>query len=74
MDAGSGAQDQVSDEMLSSVSMATTNPIICGGGIRTAESVFRKGRAGADVVIVGNAIEKDPSLIMEMTLALQESL
>ena len=74
MDAGSGAQDQVSDEMLSTVALATTNPIMCGGGIRTAESVFRKGRAGADVVIVGNAIEKDPSLIMEMTIALQESL
>lgn len=74
LDAGSGAQEQVSDEMLNAVSALTDNPIICGGGIRTAESVYRKGRAGADVIVVGNAIEKDPSLIMEMTLALQESL
>jgi heptaprenylglyceryl phosphate synthase len=41
--------------------------MIVGGGIRDVEGVRRAFEAGAQVVVVGNAIEKNPSLIEEMS-------
>lgn len=69
LDAGSGAQNPVSDSMIESVSGAIEAPLIVGGGIRTPEKVAANFKAGADLVVVGNAIEKDPVLIREMAAA-----
>lgn len=69
MDAGSGAQYPISTEMIHKVSSNIDIPLIIGGGIRTPEKVFENCKAGAQVVVVGNAIEKDTSLIKEMSLA-----
>lgn len=69
MDAGSGAQNPVSAELIDRVSSATNIPLIVGGGIRTPEKALANVQAGADVIVVGNAIEKDPELIMEMAAA-----
>jgi phosphoglycerol geranylgeranyltransferase len=69
MDAGSGARTPVSEQMIESVSGAIGVPLIVGGGIRTPEKVAANFRAGADIVVVGNAIEKDPGLIREMAAA-----
>jgi putative glycerol-1-phosphate prenyltransferase len=66
MDAGSGAKNPVSEVMIEAVSGALQVPLIVGGGIRTPEKVAANYRAGADVVVVGNAIETDPGLIREM--------
>ena len=33
------------------------------------EKAYRNCKAGADLIVVGNAIEKDPSLIREMAAA-----
>jgi len=38
-------------------------PLIVGGGIRNATLAVDACRAGADIVVVGNAIEKDDKLI-----------
>lgn len=70
MDAGSGAKNPISTSMIESVSGATDIPLIIGGGIRTPEKAEENVRAGADVIVVGNAIEKDPELIMDMSLAI----
>lgn len=72
MDAGSGAKNPVPESMIDSVSGAVSIPVIVGGGIRTPENVAANMRAGADVVVVGNAIEKDPVLIREMAAAAKE--
>jgi putative glycerol-1-phosphate prenyltransferase len=34
-----------------------------GGGITTPEKAIENCKAGADIIVVGNAIEKDPVLI-----------
>lgn len=72
MDAGSGARNPVSESMIEAVSSAVKIPLIVGGGIRTAEKVRRNVEAGADVIVVGNAIEKDPQLIIDMVAAAKE--
>jgi len=69
MDAGSGAKNPVDTSMIDTVSSGLKIPLIVGGGIRTPEQALEKAKAGADVIVVGNAIEKDPNLIIEMAEA-----
>ncbi|MFQ5447703.1 MAG: geranylgeranylglyceryl/heptaprenylglyceryl phosphate synthase [Saprospiraceae bacterium] len=69
MDAGSGAPNPISEDIIESVSNAISIPLIVGGGIRTPEKAAANARAGADVIVVGNAIEKDSNLVLEMAEA-----
>jgi putative glycerol-1-phosphate prenyltransferase len=73
MDAGSGALNPISTSMIDAVSTAIDIPLIVGGGIRTPEKAYANVKAGADVIVVGNAIEKDPQLIIEMAAAVHEA-
>jgi putative glycerol-1-phosphate prenyltransferase len=73
MDAGSGAKHAVSEQMISAVRSAVDVPIIVGGGIRTPEQAHAKVQAGADVIVVGNAFESDPSLVVAMAQAVHEA-
>lgn len=67
LDAGSGADKPVSVEMIKEVKKSINIPLIVGGGIRSAESAEKAWDAGADIVVIGNAIEKNPDLISEIT-------
>jgi len=69
MDAGSGAKRPIPEAMIAAVAEQITVPLIVGGGIQEPEKAYRNCRAGADIVVVGNAIEKDPALIKEMSAA-----
>lgn len=69
MDAGSGAKNPVSSSMISAVSGAIEIPLIVGGGISSPERARESVVAGADIIVVGNAIEKDPKLIAELASA-----
>lgn len=60
MDGGSGAQRMVSPEMIAAVRATVDLPIVIGGGVRSPEDAAQLWEAGADVVVVGNALEKDP--------------
>jgi phosphoglycerol geranylgeranyltransferase len=66
MDAGSGARTPVSSSMIAAVSSQINAPLIIGGGIKTPEKAIDNCNAGADVIVVGNSIEKNPMLIDEM--------
>lgn len=72
MDAGSGARTPVAGEMIQAVRHAVDLPLIVGGGIRTPEQAYDNIRAGADVVVVGNAFEEDPSLVVSMAAAVHD--
>jgi len=69
MDAGSGAKRPITESMIEQVSKAIQVPLIIGGGIIEPEKAYLNCKAGADVIVVGNAIEKDESLIREMAAA-----
>jgi putative glycerol-1-phosphate prenyltransferase len=66
MDAGSGAKNPISETMITKVAQSISVPLIVGGGIVDPEKAYLNCKAGADVIVVGNAIEKDSSLIREM--------
>ncbi|MFN3315416.1 MAG: geranylgeranylglyceryl/heptaprenylglyceryl phosphate synthase [Raineya sp.] len=72
MDGGSGAEKPISPQMISAVRKAVDVPIIVGGGINSPEKVQIALKAGADVIVVGNAIEKDTQLIYKITQTIQE--
>jgi putative glycerol-1-phosphate prenyltransferase len=66
MDAGSGAKRPITEGMIEMVASHIEAPLIVGGGITDPEKAYRNCKVGADVIVVGNAIEKDASLIKEM--------
>jgi phosphoglycerol geranylgeranyltransferase len=73
MDAGSGAKRPITDGMIEVVSRYIEAPLIIGGGITDPEKAYRNCKAGADIIVVGNAIEKDPGLIKEISAAIHNS-
>ena len=73
MDAGSGAKTPITETMIQAVSSHINIPLIIGGGIKDPEKAFRNCQAGADVIVVGNAIEKDAFLIKEISAAIHSN-
>ena len=66
-DGGSGAMYPVAPAMIRAVREAVEVPIIVGGGINTTEKAQAALKAGADVIVVGNQIEKAPQFLVEMS-------
>jgi putative glycerol-1-phosphate prenyltransferase len=63
MDAGSGAENPISETMANRVCTTVKLPVIIGGGIRSAQTALNLYRAGADVLVIGNGVEDSNSLI-----------
>ena len=73
LEAGSGALTSVSPSMIQAVSKHIDIPLIVGGGISTPESAAASVQAGADIIVIGNAIEKDPEIIMDLSAAIHST-
>ena len=71
MDGGSGAEQPITSDMIKQVSNCIDIPLIIGGGICNAKKAIENCESGADLIVVGNAIEKDPSLILDISQAIQ---
>lgn len=69
MDAGSGALNPISPEMVKSVKKSVQIPVIIGGGIKNAETAKLLFKAGADMIVVGNGISQNIDLMKEMIAA-----
>jgi phosphoglycerol geranylgeranyltransferase len=63
LEGGSGALKSINDEMVEQVVKNVNLPVIVGGGIKNEDTAFNIMKAGADVIVVGNAIEKNPGLL-----------
>jgi len=72
MDAGSGAEKPISAEMIRQVSNNISVPLIIGGGIRTVDDAKTAVEAGADMIVIGNLLEKSPQMLQEIAKAIQE--
>ena len=73
MDGGSGAVNTISEEMIKSVSEEIDCPLIIGGGIDTSKKALEKLKAGADIIVVGNAIENNTDLITEISIKIKNT-
>lgn len=67
MDAGSGAEREISAKMISTVRKSVNVPLIVGGGINTSQKALNALEAGADLIVIGNALEKNPDLLTEIS-------
>lgn len=72
MDAGSGAATPINDDIITRVKKSINVPVVVGGGIRTGKQALTAWNAGADIVVIGNAVEKDKTLIEELSEAVAE--
>jgi phosphoglycerol geranylgeranyltransferase len=72
LDAGSGAEREISARMINSVRKNINIPLIVGGGINTPEKAQTALEAGADMIVIGNALEKDPELLTEISNCVYE--
>lgn len=67
IDAGSGAEKEISPRMIAAVRKTVTVPLIVGGGINSSRKAIDALGAGADMIVIGNALEKDPDLLTEVS-------
>lgn len=63
LDAGSGAKLEVPSEMIIHVKNSINIPLIVGGGINSSLKIELAFKSGADMVVVGTAIEKSSNFI-----------
>ena len=59
LEAGSGADYPVPDEMIKAVSANCTVPIIVGGGIKSPAIASKKVSNGAKIIVTGNFLEDE---------------
>jgi putative glycerol-1-phosphate prenyltransferase len=72
MDAGSGAEIAISAKMISAVRKAVKVPLIVGGGLNTSRKAIAALESGADMIVIGNALEKTPEFLIEVSEKLYE--
>jgi geranylgeranylglyceryl phosphate synthase family protein len=61
LEAGSGATHPIEPKLISKVKKELTIPLIVGGGIRSIIELESAYKAGADLVVIGTALEDDES-------------
>ncbi len=67
LEAGSGAKNGVPASIIRDVKQQASLPVIIGGGINTKEKAQVALKAGADLLVVGNALEKDVYLLTKIS-------
>ena len=65
LDAGSGPKEEVPGALISGVRKTINTPLIVGGGINTTQKAMIAYESGADVIVLGTAVEKDKNFIAE---------
>ncbi|MBL7930430.1 MAG: geranylgeranylglyceryl/heptaprenylglyceryl phosphate synthase [Bacteroidia bacterium] len=67
LEAGSGAKTSVPLGLIKRIKQQVNIPVIVGGGINSAVKVKTLLRSGADMLVVGNALEKNVYLLTELS-------
>jgi putative glycerol-1-phosphate prenyltransferase len=65
LEAGSGADCKLQQQVVSEVKKNITVPLIIGGGIRNRKDLLEVYKSGADVAVVGTAAECDPGILLD---------
>ncbi|KEO72103.1 geranylgeranylglyceryl/heptaprenylglyceryl phosphate synthase [Anditalea andensis] len=66
LDAGSGADSPINPDIIYHVKERVGLPLIVGGGIDSLDLAKTAWDKGADYVVLGNGVEKNPSLLTEV--------
>lgn len=68
IDGGSGAEQPISNEMITQTKSSLDIPLIIGGGIKSAKTAIQVYNAGADIIVIGNGAEKNRNLIEDISV------
>ena len=71
LEAGSGAKTSLNNNIVKAVKSVTSLPVWVGGGINSVDKYLKLKSSGADVIVIGNALEKNLSLIDDLKRTLQ---
>ena len=71
LEGGSGAPGIIPTELISAVKKNISIPLVVGGGIRSVGDLKRVYEAGADIAVVGNAVENDTTKLLEFAQVLK---
>ncbi|RLD62820.1 MAG: geranylgeranylglyceryl/heptaprenylglyceryl phosphate synthase [Bacteroidetes bacterium] len=71
LEAGSGAPKPVDSKMVEQVKQNINVPLIVGGGISTKNDLISICDAGADIIVIGTAFEKNLNLLNEFSEVIQ---
>lgn len=72
LEAGSGAIQPVSAEMVKKISANIEIPLIVGGGINSPEKALKLATAGANLLVIGTAFEQNLKLLPTISTALKK--
>jgi phosphoglycerol geranylgeranyltransferase len=67
LEAGSGAKTTIATSLVRDIKREISIPVIVGGGIDSAKKTKEILNAGANMVVVGNALEKNVYLLAEIS-------
>jgi putative glycerol-1-phosphate prenyltransferase len=70
LEAGSGANNVVNIDLIRSIKHQLPVKLIVGGGIRNAADARKIADAGADVIVIGNALEEDVTILNDIMIEL----
>jgi len=75
LEAGSGAEQSVPEEMIGAIAKHCSVPLIVGGGMRTPDEAHKKVQAGAKFIVTGTILEKNgnANLMKEFASAIHNS-
>ena len=66
LEAGSGAEYPVSENIISQTKQRLQIPLIVGGGIRSKKAMTNAYNAGADLIVIGTAFENNTEFYKEL--------
>ena len=66
LEAGSGSNNCVNENMIFNISKNINCPLIVGGGLNTIEKIELAFENGADIVVIGNAVEKNQKILNQI--------
>ena len=73
LEAGSGASIPISSKFVQYVKRGLKEALlIVGGGIKNSDIAYDISLAGADIIVTGTIIEKDPSMLKEIVKAVKK--
>jgi phosphoglycerol geranylgeranyltransferase len=70
LESGSGASKSIDPELIKEVKRHISVPLIVGGGLRDPGQVKSIAEAGADILVVGNAIENNLEILGSLVKAI----
>ena len=68
LEAGSGSKNPISSALVKQIKLKTSLPILVGGGIDSINKAKQAICSGANIIVVGNALEKNISLLNKISL------